>query len=109
MGLAAERRSERVLADVPVLIRGQSMGDGSFQEETFTVTVNAHGALLMLAAKVALGQTITLVSLKNSAERVCRIAYKGPVHAGLAQVGVEFSEPSPGFWPVEAPASGNAA
>jgi hypothetical protein len=109
MGTAAKRRSERVLADVPVLVRGRSMSDGGFQEETFTVTVNAHGALLMLAAQVTLGQTVTLVSLKNSAERVCRIAYKGPVHAGLAQVGVEFSEPSPGFWPVEVPASWNAA
>jgi hypothetical protein len=108
MGTVEHRRSERVLVDLPVLIRGQSAGDGNFQEETFTVTVNAHGALLMLAAKVALGQSVTLVNLKSSAERVCHIAYTGRAHAGLAQVGVEFSEPAPGFWPVEAPASWGA-
>jgi hypothetical protein len=105
MATAGERRSERILADLPVLVRGQSIGSGKFQEETFTVTISAHGAMVMMAASVALGQTITLVSLKNSTERACRIAYKGPVYAGLAQVGVEFSEPSPGFWPVETPTS----
>ena len=47
MGTVEQRRSERVLADLPVLIRSQSAGNDSFQEETFTVTVNAHGALLM--------------------------------------------------------------
>jgi hypothetical protein len=105
MGTVEQRRSERVLVDLPVLIRGLVADNDSFQEETFTVTVNAHGALLMLAAKVALGQTVTLVNLRNSAERVCHIAYTGRAHAGLAQVGVEFSEPAPGFWPVKAPAS----
>ena len=99
------RRSERVLVDVPVIVRGQSIGEGSFQEETFTVTVSAHGAMVMLAAKVALGQSITLVRLNDSAERACRIAYRGRDHAGLAQVGLEFCEPSPGFWPVDAPTS----
>jgi len=105
MRLGEGRRSERVLVDVPVLIRGRSIGESGFQEETFTVTVSAHGAMVMLAANVAIGQTITLISLKNSAERDCRIAYKGPNHAGLAKVGLEFSEPSPEFWPVDVPAS----
>jgi len=105
MAPATERRSERVLADVPVMVRGQSAGEGSFQEETFTVTVNAHGAMVMLAANVALGQSITLVRLNDLAERDCRIAFRGRDHAGLAQVGLEFLEPSPGFWPVDAPAS----
>ena len=105
MARLGARRSERVLVDVPVIIRGQSVGEGSFQEETFTVTVSAHGAMVMLAAKVATGQALTLVSLANSTERDCRIAYKGPDHAGLAQVGIEFEEPAPGFWPVDAPAS----
>ena len=105
MGTAGARRSARVLADVSVLVRGELNGNGHFQEETFTVTVSAHGAMLMLAAKVALGQTITIATTENRVEQVCRVAYKGPDRAGLAQVGVEFSAPAPGFWPVDAPAS----
>ena len=95
-----QRRSARVLMDVPVVICGQAGDQRSFREETFTVTVSAHGALLMLAANVKLGQKILLINPLNSDQRECRIAYRGPIHAGLCQVAVEFNEPSPEFWPV---------
>jgi hypothetical protein len=95
------RRSERVLLDVPLVIRGESPDHRHFQEETFTVTVSAHGALLMLAAKVALGQNLTLLNPQTWDERESRVAYIGPAHAGLAQVAVEFRKPSPEFWPID--------
>lgn len=102
MAFAAQRRSERVLLDIPVVVRGQS-GSRPFQEETFSVTVSAHGALLMLEAEVSLGQKVIVTNPKNSDEREARVAYKGPVHAGLAQVAVEFSSPAPEFWQIDAP------
>lgn len=86
--------------DVPVVICGKSGDLRTFREETFTVTVSAHGALLMLAANVSPGQTIVLINPSNSDERECRIAYRGPIHAGLSQVAVEFNKPSPEFWPI---------
>jgi len=95
-----QRRSARVLMDVPVIICGKSRDQRPFREETFTVTVSAHGALLMLAANVSLGERIRLINPSNSDERECKIAYCGPIHAGLSQVAVEFSNPSPEFWPV---------
>jgi len=103
LGAAGERRSERVLMDVPVVIRGQSREHRSFQEETFTVTVSAHGALLMLATKVARGEELVLTNPANSDERQVRVAYIGGDHAGLSQVAVEFYRPSPEFWPVSSP------
>jgi hypothetical protein len=102
MAFTAQRRSDRVLADIPVVIRGQS-GSRAFDEETFTVTVSAHGALLMLEAEVTLGQKLTVMNPKNSDERQARVAYKGAVHAGLAQVAVEFTKPAPEFWQIDAP------
>jgi hypothetical protein len=107
-GQSGARRSERVLVDVPLLIRGGSgAGQVRFEEETFTVTVNAHGALVMLAAQVSIGEPITVSKLLDDPKerRECHVAYVGPRHAGLAQVGMEFCEPAPGFWPIEAPAS----
>jgi hypothetical protein len=98
---AGQRRSARVLMDVPVVVCGESGDSQAFREETFTVTVSAHGALLMLAAKVALGQTIRVINPFNRDERECKIAYRGPIHAGLSQVAVEFSKPSPEFWPID--------
>ena len=83
-----------------MIVCGQSGDRKAFREETFTVTVSAHGALVMLAANVSLGQKILLINPSNSDQREGRVAYRGPIHAGLCQVAVEFSRPSPEFWPV---------
>lgn len=99
------RRSQRVLVDIPVVIRGQAIGDGNFQEETFTVTVSAHGALVMLESKVAVGQKVVLMNPKNWDEREGKVAFMGREHAGLAQVAIEFTRPAPDFWPLSAPPS----
>ena len=103
MAQAGQRRSARVLMDVPIVVRGQSTNQQAFREETFTVTVSAHGALLMLASDVVLGQKIVVINPLNKDEREARIAYRGPIHAGLSQVAVEFTQPSPEFWPLNAP------
>ena len=102
---AVERRSERLLLDVPVVLLGESVDHRPFRETTFTVTVSAHGALLMLETKVALGQKVTLANPENWDEQVARVAYVGGDHAGLCQVGIEFERPAPRFWPVSSPPS----
>lgn len=103
MPYSQERRSERVLLDVPIVIQGVSEGKQPFREETFTLTVSAHGALVMLENKVAPGQRIVLMNPKNWEEQEARVAFVGPDRAGLAQVGIEFSRPSPQFWSLTAP------
>lgn len=105
MGLpqAAQRRSERVLLDVPLVVRGESRDNRSFREETFTVTVSAHGALVMLEARVVLGQKIVVMNPKNWDEREASVAYLGQPHAGLAQVAFEFNRPAPEFWSLDSP------
>ncbi|HUA00686.1 MAG TPA: hypothetical protein VMB02_10165 [Candidatus Aquilonibacter sp.] len=103
MAVSGQRRSERILLDVPVVICGGSADRPTFREETFTVTVSAHGALLMLASKVALGQHVVVMNPQNWDEREAKVSYLGPDRAGLAQVGVEFAEPAPEFWAVTTP------
>src|SRR5208282_2099797 len=103
MAPAGQRRSERVLIDVPVEIGGESADHCVFREETFTVTVSAHGALVMLATKVAPGQRLTVMNTASREEREGRVAYMGPIHAGLAQVAVEFIRPAPEFWAISSP------
>ncbi|MDE3170947.1 MAG: PilZ domain-containing protein [Acidobacteriota bacterium] len=102
MAISAQRRSERVLIDMPIVVRGES-GARPFQEETFTVTISAHGALLMLEADVTLGQKLTVMNPKTTDQQEARVAYKGAIHAGLAQVAVEFAKPSPEFWQMDSP------
>ena len=103
MAQVMERRSERVLIDVPVVIRGETADHRAFEEETFTVTVSAHGALVMLATQVALGQKLLLLNPKNLDQREGRVAYKSADHAGLSKVALEFAQPAPEFWPISSP------
>jgi hypothetical protein len=100
---AVQRRSRRILLDVPLIVRGILWDESPFREETFTVTVSAHGALFMLAAKVRLGEKLVLTNTQNGEERDGRVAYIGSEYAGLAQVAIEFARPAPEFWPIDTP------
>ena len=100
-----QRRSERIILDVPLVIRGEAADKKTFQEETFTLIVNAHGAQLMLETKVTLGQRLVVLNPNNCDEREGKVAFVGPPYAGLARVGIEFTRPAPEFWSVSSPPS----
>ncbi len=96
---ATRRRSQRVILSLRVIVRTEDgPKDTSFEEETHTLVVNAHGALIVLAGKVAKGQKLRLTNRATKAEQVCRVANLGPKSGGKAQIGVEFLKPSPDFW-----------
>jgi hypothetical protein len=99
---ANRRRSQRVILSVPVTVTGQGP-KGQFTEETKTLVVNAHGALITLAAKVAQGQQLQLKSVSNPDIQDCKIVFIGPTVQGQTQVGVEFLKPAPHFWHVAFP------
>jgi hypothetical protein len=103
MAVVLERRSQRVLLDVSLVVHGESKDKQPFREETFTVTVSAHGALVLMASRVELGQNVRLLNPKSWDEREARVAYLGKPHAGLAQVGIEFTQPAPEFWAMDSP------
>jgi hypothetical protein len=103
MAMHGTRRSERVLLDIPLFIEGKTNGAQEFKEETFTLTVSAHGALIVLAASVALGQTIKLTNLKSKGQHEATVAFLGPPYAGLSTVGIQFSQPAPEFWAISSP------
>jgi PilZ domain len=99
---ANRRRSQRVILSVPVNVSGESP-KGKFTEETKTLVVNAHGALITLAAKVSQGQQLELKSASNPEPQTCKVVYIGPAVQGQTQVGVEFTKPAPLFWHVAFP------
>jgi hypothetical protein len=92
------RRSERLLLDLPVIIEGELGNHEHFQEETFTVVVNAHGAVIMLAATVGLGQNLVVVNLKTQEHLEGRVVQRGPEYGGMTKVAIEFMRPAPEFW-----------
>lgn len=95
------RRSERQFLDVALVVRGESPENAPFQEKTFTISVSAHGTLLVLATKVALGQPLILSNSHSQDDVVGRVVRFGIPYGGLAQVGIDFAQPAPEFWPVE--------
>jgi hypothetical protein len=99
---ARPRRSMRILLSVPVTVDGQ-VSNQKFCEDTRTLVVNAHGALISLSAGVSTGQTIKMVNAATNASLDCRIVYMGSPQAGRRQLGVEFLQPSSSFWQIDFP------
>lgn len=100
---SANRRSHRLLRGLPVFVCGESPKQKPFREEALTISFNAHGALLILYAKVELGQDVLLMNPTTWDDQKARVVYSTPSYGGLTHVGVEFMRPSPQFWPVNDP------
>jgi hypothetical protein len=98
------RRSMRVMLSVTIIVRGKNPdGKTFFDEETKTLVVNAHGALIHLRSEVKAEQKITLTHQGTQQTETCRIVYVGRMQGGKAQVGIEFDKPAPKFWGISFP------
>ena len=99
----ARRRSMRVLLSVPIRVKGKTTADEEFEEQTRTLVVNAHGALISLAALVTMGQIVTVSNKATNQWLECRVVHVGAPLAGRTQLGLEFVKPSPSFWQIDFP------
>ncbi len=102
-GPVVRRRSQRVLMQVAVRVRGEDTQGKEFVEETETLAINAHGALILLSARLTSGSKVFMQHKRTQEEQECLVVYLGPVRAGKAEIGLEFSEPRPTFWRVAFP------
>jgi hypothetical protein len=98
------RRSMRVLLSVPINVTGKTRNNEDFSEDARTLVVNAHGALISLAAKVAPDQKIVMSNKSTRNSQECRVVYVGNAPAGKVQMGLEFISPCPSFWQIDFPA-----
>lgn len=99
----ARRRSQRVLMQVPVRLRGKDSQGQDFEEFAETLAINAHGGLVLLTARVTSGSLVVMRHNKTEEEQECKVAFLGPVRGGKAEIGLEFSVPRPTFWRVAFP------
>lgn len=101
---ARRRRSQRVILSLPVMVRTDgALPNKSFEEQTQTLVVNAHGALVTLSGAVEKGQSLLLINRATHEDRLCHVVYVGPAAGGKAQVALEFKVPSPDFWRIAFP------
>ncbi|HTG27895.1 MAG TPA: PilZ domain-containing protein [Methylomirabilota bacterium] len=100
---SARRRSQRVLMQVGVCVRGTDPQGKSFEEHVATLAINAHGALISLKHRLTSGSKVNMKHNMTEEEQECHVVFLGPVREGKAEVGLEFSVPRPGFWRVAFP------
>ncbi len=99
----ARRRSQRVLMQVSVRLHGIDTQGKPFDEEADTLAINAHGALVLLQARVTSGSLLTLRNNTTREEQECSVVFLGPVRGNKAEIGLEFSARRPQFWRVAFP------
>jgi len=98
-----QRRSQRVMLKVSVVVLAHDADNKLVSEKTRTVTVNAHGASVMLGLKVSIGQVLMLRNSGTREEVSCRVVYLSPHQSEKREVGVDFMKSCPGFWRISFP------
>lgn len=88
---------------VGVRIRGNDAQGKQFEEDALTLAINAHGALVALQARLTSGSKVMMRHKTTEEEQECHVVFLGPVRSGKAEIGLEFSAPSPSFWRVAFP------
>jgi hypothetical protein len=87
---STRRKSPRVLVRLPVRVSGRNSLGAQFEEETYTETISAHGALIPLSALVINGQPIILSNSPPKGTVQCTVAHIGAPQGDFFPVGVTF-------------------
>jgi len=97
------RRSQRVLMKIPVRVGLQAANAARAEEDTFTLAVSAHGALIAVSAPMYRGQRLTLSNPQTKDSLECVVAHIDKFPEEQVKIGVEFLLPNPTFWHVAFP------
>jgi hypothetical protein len=103
LALANQRRSQRILLSLRVGVSGKRTNGRTFNEETSTLVVNAHGCLILLKEPVDAGQDLTLTHSRTAEAVSCTVKSVGASSSGGVEVGIEFNGANPKFWRVSFP------
>jgi hypothetical protein len=104
MGSPEQRRSERIMVSLPIMVAGLDPSGAEFSEETRTAVVNREGALILLKHSLARDQHIRIINLQNDAAADFRIV--GPTRVSTddgTEWGVEYLKAGLEIWGVGFP------
>lgn len=98
----SRRRSCRLLVPYPIRVVGRDAGGSPFAEETVTVSVNKHGACVILTHSVLAGERVRVKNLQNGMEGEFRIvAHVQDVFGNRREWGVEALDAESRIWGVD--------
>jgi hypothetical protein len=90
------RATTRIDAHLPLFIYGY-LGSDPFYEETFTISINGTGGLILMANRVQPGQRIMVTNQGNDQTQECVVVSVATQPAG-SYVAFKFPTPMPQFW-----------
>jgi len=88
---------------IGVQVSGTDAQGKYFREDTYTLAINAHGALILLHARITSGSMLKLKHNNTKEEQECHVVFLGPVRGEKAEIGLEFAASRPQFWRVAFP------
>ena len=97
------RRSQRVVARIKVQVQRPTDEKGLLSEVSYTLVVNAHGALIGLTMDVEPKELLVLKNVVSGEEMDSRVIRISEETASLKEVAVEFTEAAPRFWHIDFP------
>jgi hypothetical protein len=100
---ASRRRSQRLFLQVRIIVEGTLPNKKPFKEDTHTIIVNAHGALVEMDAALESGQSVTLQNVRTSDKIDCIVKLVQRASGGKYSTAFEFLRPNPGFWRISFP------
>jgi len=97
------RRSQRVHAQLPMIVRGKSADESTFADPTRAMILSAHGCLTTLSASVKLRERVVVRNIATGEEQDCQVVYLGEKQGGRTEVGLCFKTATPQFWGLDHP------
>ena len=94
------RRSHRARVKIPLFVYGSTPKDEPFVEETCTLEINAHGALIVMKTPVAAGERLLLTNETNEKSQECTVLAVRARRGRDAEcaVAVKFGAAAAAFW-----------
>jgi hypothetical protein len=97
------RRSQRIMMNVSVVVHRRSSEGPQFSEKTQTLGISAHGAMMALTGLVAPKQKLVVQNVASGDQQECQVVYVDKDLMGPTKVAVEFTRPAPSFWGIAYP------
>jgi len=111
-------RADAVSIEIPVKVHGSRVTQvvrevtphtEPFEEQTSTMIVFPHGAVLRMSTAVTVGQMLVVTNSKTRQDAICRVVKVRTFTNAQGYVEIEFSHPQAGYWGVNSSGDAPAA
>jgi TonB family protein len=106
---SGQMRADAVSIEIPVKVHGSRVTQvvrevtphtEPFEEQTSTMIVFPHGAVLRMSTAVTVGQMLVVTNSKTRQDAICRVVKVRTFTNAQGYVEIEFSHPQAGYWGV---------